>query len=159
MKPGTAARRMVRYDSGPNMTPLVDVVIVLLIFLMLSGTFAGDNWFLPAASPGGGGAGPAATTARVPPLNVYIRTAGGGGGGGGGGFVAHVGDRAVGGDADALADHLNTRRLQLEAVGTPAGDVQVIIRPAAGVAYDDVARVYEAALRAKLTKVAFAPSH
>ena len=31
--------RKVHYDSGPNMTPLVDVVMVILIFLMLAGSF------------------------------------------------------------------------------------------------------------------------
>lgn len=29
-----------RYDSGPNLTPLVDVVLVVLIFLMLGGAMA-----------------------------------------------------------------------------------------------------------------------
>ena len=31
--------KQVHYDSGPNMTPLVDVVMVILIFLMLAGSF------------------------------------------------------------------------------------------------------------------------
>ncbi len=31
--------KKVHYDSGPNMTPLVDVVMVILIFLMLAGSF------------------------------------------------------------------------------------------------------------------------
>jgi biopolymer transport protein ExbD len=31
--------KAVHYDSGPNMTPLVDVVMVILIFLMLAGSF------------------------------------------------------------------------------------------------------------------------
>jgi biopolymer transport protein ExbD len=32
---GTSRAR--RYDLGPNMTPLVDVVLILLIFVMLAG--------------------------------------------------------------------------------------------------------------------------
>ena len=34
------------YDAGPNMTPLVDVVMVILIFLMLAGTFSGAEWYI-----------------------------------------------------------------------------------------------------------------
>src|ERR1700727_2107606 len=40
------AARGIHYDSGPNMTPLVDVVMVILIFLMLAGSFAGSSTFL-----------------------------------------------------------------------------------------------------------------
>ena len=35
--------KQVHYESGPNMIPLVDVVMVILIFLMLAGTFGGDH--------------------------------------------------------------------------------------------------------------------
>src|SRR5689334_9395857 len=38
--------KQVHYDSGPNMTPLVDVVMVILIFLMLAGSFGGTTQFL-----------------------------------------------------------------------------------------------------------------
>ena len=35
--------------SGPMMTPMVDVVLVILIFFMASTTIAGYEWFLHAA--------------------------------------------------------------------------------------------------------------
>src|SRR5476651_500867 len=38
--------KQVHYDAGPNMTPLVDVVMVILIFLMLAGSFAGTTRFI-----------------------------------------------------------------------------------------------------------------
>src|SRR5258708_36177794 len=38
--------KQIHYDSGPNMTPLVDVVMVILIFLMLAGSFGGVSHFL-----------------------------------------------------------------------------------------------------------------
>src|SRR6202011_697581 len=38
--------KQVHYDSGPNMTPLVDIVMVILIFLMLAGNFGGNSQFL-----------------------------------------------------------------------------------------------------------------
>ena len=41
----------VHYDSGPNMTPLVDVVMVILIFLMLCGSFVGSEHFLVSNLP------------------------------------------------------------------------------------------------------------
>src|SRR5438552_17752923 len=50
--------KKVHYDSGPNMTPLVDVVMVILIFLMLCGSFGGIEHYLasnlPAKKEGGG---------------------------------------------------------------------------------------------------------
>src|SRR6476659_4452604 len=54
--------KQVHYDSGPNMTPLVDVVMVILIFLMLAGSFGTAEHFMATKttvhSTGGGGAPP-----------------------------------------------------------------------------------------------------
>lgn len=36
---------------GPNLAPMVDVVLVILIFFMASVVFVGPEWFLPAALP------------------------------------------------------------------------------------------------------------
>src|SRR4051794_12780402 len=50
--------KKVHYDSGPNMTPLGDVVMVILIFLMLAGSFGGIEHYLasnlPVKAQGGG---------------------------------------------------------------------------------------------------------
>src|SRR4051794_34290957 len=43
--------KAVHYESGPNMTPLVDVVMVILIFLMLTGSFGAAAHFLPSSMP------------------------------------------------------------------------------------------------------------
>src|SRR6201986_971875 len=43
--------KQVHYDSGPNMTPLVDVVMVILIFLMLAGSFGGAEHYLLSTTP------------------------------------------------------------------------------------------------------------
>src|SRR5205809_671221 len=52
--------KKIHYDSGPNMTPLVDIVMVILIFLMLAGSFAGAEHYLvsnvPFSKQGAGGA-------------------------------------------------------------------------------------------------------
>lgn len=38
-------------NFGPSMTPMVDVVLVILIFFMASTAFVGPEWFLRAALP------------------------------------------------------------------------------------------------------------
>ena len=43
--------KAVHYESGPNMTPLVDVVMVILIFLMLTGSFGAAAHFMPSSMP------------------------------------------------------------------------------------------------------------
>jgi len=40
-----------RHVYGPNLAPMVDVVLVILIFFMASVVFVGPEWFLPAALP------------------------------------------------------------------------------------------------------------
>ncbi|MEZ6319152.1 MAG: biopolymer transporter ExbD [Phycisphaerales bacterium] len=37
---------------GPNMTPMVDVVMVILIFFMASTALLGPEWFIRAHVPG-----------------------------------------------------------------------------------------------------------
>ena len=73
----TTSPRSPRYDSGPNMTPLVDVVMVILIFLMLAGSFATGGWYLQSSMPikesGGAGAPPHAAVERAVPR---VRTRG-----------------------------------------------------------------------------------
>src|SRR3984957_15631451 len=43
--------KAVHYESGPNMTPLVDVVMVILIFMMLAGSFGGMERYLISNVP------------------------------------------------------------------------------------------------------------
>src|SRR2546423_14060754 len=66
--------RRVHYDSGPNMTPLVDVVMVILIFLMLAGSFAGAEHYLvsnlPFSPKGGGGQAPPPGIVPDEPLEI-----------------------------------------------------------------------------------------
>ena len=49
MKLGTSKK--IHYDSGPNMTPMVDIVMVILIFLMLAGSFVGAEHYLVSNMP------------------------------------------------------------------------------------------------------------
>ena len=142
-----------RLDSGPNMTPLVDVVMVILIFLMLAGSFVTGRFLKAQAVGSTASPAPVTTMPATQPLDVFVDQSGVNDG-----FVARFGDETVHGDRDLLMRKLAGRRAGFESVGTAAEDVQVVIRPSPHVPYEQVAHVYEAALRAKFVKVAFATS-
>ena len=147
--------KKVHYDSGPNMTPLVDVVMVILIFMMLAGTFGGTEWFLtsnlPYSPKGGGGAPLPAGFVPDQPLEIKVdsplpdR------------FVARIeGYRAE--DAATLRGVLTKMRDKLAAAGNPPEKVQIIISPARNVKYKFLVDVYQTALQANFQKVGFAPA-
>lgn len=46
-----SARAMYEAHSGPNMTPMVDVVMVILIFFMASAVVLGPEWFVATRIP------------------------------------------------------------------------------------------------------------
>jgi biopolymer transport protein ExbD len=148
--------KKVHYDSGPNMTPLVDVVMCILIFLMLAGSFEKGGWFLQSSMPikkeGGAGAPPDPNKIPDEPLDIRVDNSGDG-------FVARVGDVTVRGDRTELKDKLETKRRQFEAAGTKLDKVQVVLMPGRNVKYNSLILVYEAALRAGFVKVGFATSH
>lgn len=141
--------KTLHYDSGPNMTPLVDVVMVILIFLMLAGTFGAASHFLPNSVPyRPGGPGGVTGQPRDASLDLYVASLSGGG------FRVRLADETYT-DAAALRQALETRRLAHEAAGTPADQVQVVIRPRAATRYEDVIRVSEAAMDARWPHIGF----
>jgi biopolymer transport protein ExbD len=148
--------KKVHYDSGPNMTPLVDVVMVILIFLMLAGSFGGAEHYLVSSTPvtktGGGG-----NSSVVPddtqytitvdsPRDFSDR------------FIARAGDLKTD-DMKVLAAALDRKRQEFEAAGTKVDKVQVIVAPGRNVKYKFLIDVYQAALTAKFTKVSFQQAH
>jgi biopolymer transport protein ExbD len=64
---------------GPNMTPMVDVVMVILVFFMASAAFLGNEWFLRAAIPFNAGRGTALNTPSdplaLPPTRITVTLA------------------------------------------------------------------------------------
>src|SRR5437870_4869845 len=122
--------KKVHYDSGPNMTPLVDVVMVILIFMMLAGTFGGTDWFLtsnlPYSPKGGGGAPLPAGFVPDQPLEIKVdspvpdR------------FIARVEGYSAD-DMATLSGLLVRIRARLAAAGNPPEKVQVNISPARNV--------------------------
>lgn len=151
--------KAVHYDSGPNMTPLVDVVMVILIFLMLAGSFGTNSHYLTSNLPVQGGGGPKADPkpGEIPDEIIEIQI-----------FPdSNYGFRVVSGDIkstgkiptrDWLVGEFTKKMDHYRAAGTKVDKLQVVLFPSANARYNDIALVYEAALRAKFEKVAFRTS-
>jgi biopolymer transport protein ExbD len=148
--------KKIHYDSGPNMTPLVDVVMVILIFLMLAGSFVQLEHYLVSNLPlSQSGAGdqqlppgfipdePIDIRVDSPTPDTFIATAG----------------RIRTGDVQQLATQLRSMRVALNQAGKSDEQIQVKIGPGRGVKYKFLVAVYEAALNAGYKKVAFATAH
>jgi len=145
----------VHYDSGPNMTPMVDVVMVILVFLMLAGSFAGQEHYLVSNqvfNPRGGG-GQAPPPGYVPdqPLEIKIDSPVPGR------FVARVESFQVD-DPQKLVAALVQMRDRMAKAGNPPDKVSVILSPARDVQYALLIDAYQSALQAGFTKVTFAPA-
>jgi biopolymer transport protein ExbD len=146
----------VHYNAGPNMTPLVDVVMVILIFLMLCGSFVGSEHFLvsnlPISQSGVGKVAPPAGFIPDEPIEIRVDSRGQGQ------FIATAGKIQTS-DPAALTDQLRKMRLALNRAGKNDDQMQVKIGPGKNVKYQQLVQVYEAALNAGYKKVAFARSH
>lgn len=151
-----------RYESGPNLTPLVDVVMVILIFLMLVGQFIGNEKYLQQRS---GVLEQAADVVSNPSekldqtITINVRRTADR-------FVAVIDGKGVS-DSDSVAALLSQKRAAFQSAGLmPATDdpsdtegknerVTVAISPANDVLHRDYMSVYDAALRAGFKKVTF----
>lgn len=135
---------------GPNMTPMVDVVMVILVFFMASAAFVGDDWFLRAGvvespKPGQAAAAPAKPQAPPDPLAQRIDV---------------LLDRGPAGETLVTAFELVKAPIDAFAARTralPPGPattrLEVVVRPVSGVVYQDVVRVHEACHAAGIDKV------
>lgn len=148
--------KQVHYDAGPNMIPLVDVVMVILIFLMLVGQFGGAEHYLMSNLPftEGGLGGAQAPSGSVPdePLDIRVDSPSPDQ------WVAQVGKIRTS-DVATLTTQLEKLRKDLNDAGTTNEHIQVVISPGRTVKYDYLIGVYQAAMDAQYTKIAFAKSH
>jgi biopolymer transport protein ExbD len=152
MDPGKKNKK-VHYESGPDMTSLVDVMFVLLIFLMMVGKFGGDKKYLVSDMPistGGVGAPPPDNYVPQEPITVSVSAAMEN-------YRAFIGNFSTGNDEE-LAQELAKKRTQMVAAGRKAEEIQVFIKPGSKVQYGSVVRVQAAVLKAGFLKVGFQTS-
>jgi|SRR5579884_3465641 len=150
--------KKIHYDSGPNMTPLVDVVMVILIFLMLVGSLAGESNFLMSKQgikKTGGNYRPL-KQGEVPDTPIEIRVDNSRDGLG---FVATGTGMQPTNRAADIEKWLARKKAEFNAAGTPTDKLQVTISPSKAVKYQYLIAVYQAAMQAKYEKIAFTTSH
>jgi biopolymer transport protein ExbD len=128
---------------GPNMTPMVDVVMVILIFFMAGASFVGPEWFMPVAVPRIGGEGAPADPFTLPPARFTITLRAGPDG------------RTLGGGLGLGEVQLDTLAGRLTALAeqTRGADLVVIVRPEPEVPYQDAVTVFDACSAAGITQV------
>jgi biopolymer transport protein ExbD len=134
---------------GPNMTPMVDVVMVILVFFMASAAFLGPEWYLKSLVPqkpaeGAGEAGQAGPKKlELPPVRLEItlrRDAAGR-------TLASMAGRTD------LSIESMLEALRVFADGMPKAQIEVLLRPESNVPYRDVVRLHEGAARAGIGRV------
>jgi len=146
----------VHYDAGPNMTPLVDIVMVILIFLMLTGSFVVNEIFLRnnvALVKKGQSANVAPNVPLDEPLEIRVDSEGSEN------WVAQAGGYQVRNSREKLAALLTNMRKELNASGTTTEKIQVVLSPGRNTKYKHLVEVQQAALEAKLVKIAFSQAH
>jgi biopolymer transport protein ExbD len=151
--------KSVHYDSGPNMTPLVDVVMVILIFLMLTGSFGAAAHFLPSSTPikptGKGQIDPSKIPkVPDPQLEIFVTTKDSTV------YIARLADgvqyvNGVAQGGKTLVQALEEKRRAHEAGGKKADTLQVVLCPRLSTSFEHLMLVYEAAMKAECPKIGF----
>lgn len=136
------ARAVYEMQTGPNMTPMVDVVMVILIFFMASAAFLGPEWFLKSSLPVRA-AGPAST--EKPPTRLTFALSHNGGTQ----VVYKIDDEP--GTPMSMDEAHEALKAKISG-GNPDGFI-VLVAPAPDVPYDDVVRIHEWAAALGVTTV------
>jgi biopolymer transport protein TolR len=146
---GRRGMKKASLHAGPNMTPMVDLVMCLLIFFMLSSTFAVTEMFMQNSVPAleGVGIGSSKGTSKIPTVtqNISIKSLGG--------------DKVLitafernpdrPDDVASLTAFFKTAKTRVDK------DIQILIAPEKAVPWNDVVRVYDALAGAGFEHVAF----
>lgn len=133
---------------GPNMTPMVDVVMVILIFFMLGSSFASPDWYLTNNTPAIKGGLKNVKVQKMPATRILIK-------------LTQIGSHTRASIAAFQTEDLSGQLLKWlktrkKAVGKAAGkDIQVLISPANDVPYQQVITTYSDCVQAQYTHVAF----
>ncbi|MGA2584796.1 MAG: biopolymer transporter ExbD [Tepidisphaeraceae bacterium] len=149
--------KKIHYDSGPNMTPLVDITMVILIFMMLAGSFGASEHYLMSDVPiqvqGTGGKPPEGMPLPTK-FSIHIRQDGPY-------YVAKAGNFASVRSTNAdtaykqLKDDLAAQLKQFADAGIKPDDVQVIIYPTPDVTLENLIPAMDAAQDAGFKKIGF----
>lgn len=149
-----SALAMYEAHAGPNMTPMVDVVMVILIFFMASAAILGPEWFLKTSLP-------RTTTALPADESLLVRVR-----------IELIVDKgltraridggepvAVGEVEAALRGALTRSGQALSQAGKDASEasiaanVAVLVKPGDEVAYEELVRVHELARAVRIEKI------
>lgn len=149
-----SALAMYEAHAGPNMTPMVDVVMVILIFFMASAAILGPEWFLRTNLP-------KTTTAAAADESLLVRLRvelvmdnGLSRAKVDGGEPAPVGDVQA-----AMTGALARSKQALTQAGKDASDaavaanVAVLVKTQDRVAYEELVRVHEMARALQIEKI------
>ncbi len=141
---------------GPNMTPMVDVVMVILIFFMASAALMGPEWLLRTALLSAKAAGSAALADLVPVL-VSLEA-----------NTNASADNAVTVKLTVgLGNQRQTQEVPISLIEQTlaaraklhgADKLAVSLSPSPIVSYESVVRVHEACAKAGITRVGVAPA-
>lgn len=131
---------------GPNMTPMVDVVMVILVFFMTSSAILGPEWFLKSVLPVNAPP-PAATDTPEKPTRVNAvlsrdansKTA------------VRVQENGTNDAEENLGQFL--ARLTKMSRETAPRLIEVLLKPEATVAYGDIVRIHETCQKLGIEKV------
>lgn len=138
-----SARREWEERFGPNMTPMIDVVLCILIFFMAGSTFLGQEWFITTEMLQRGSSAAKKDPLELPPTRLMFQV---GRGASGEPVVTGMGDTPL--DLASFA-----QRIKAFTEGTDLGQIIVFIEPQPGVKYDDVVRVHEACVAAGIERI------
>ncbi len=125
---------------GPNMTPMVDVVMVILIFFMASAAILGPEWFVSTRLPKAGAVREG--DASQQPLKLHLRVL----------AEADAGRVSINGETAVVIEELSSA-LQGWIGNRPLGEVLVLIDPVEAAGYEDVVKVHAVCAQVGLTKV------
>ena len=145
-------------ESGPNMTPLVDIVMVILIFLMLCGSFGTSEKYvesiLQLRPHGSNPYRPANDFAIDLHIDPYINS--NGKSDWQVSFNSYIGGKAIKGDIAELKAALQSTLTKTTANQISPDHLQVMIAPGQNVKWQWVTTIYTAALESGYKRISFA---
>lgn len=135
------AQALYEMHYGPNMTPMVDVVMVILIFFMASAAMLGPEWFVRTNLPRA--AAVSTPVSDTPPLRLTLAMTREEGT-----TLFHVNGQEQAVELAQVIEALDS------AVRTRSPDeIVVIVDPAPSVPYEDVVALHAACQRLGISKV------